>query len=285
MSKHFKLLTILLSVILCFSAFSLTALAVDADGDGYDDITGEYIGGGSGVSGGDTPVYTDPYVEPDPVNTDPYVEPDPAVTDPYVEPDPVATEPAYEEPGDSYSSSGNGNSGDYYIGDEPSYLGGGQSYVAPESTAPSVPLKNANENIDVNELSSNDWKDISANLKNASTQSDGDDFSFIQKNNSSGDNGYLILISGVLLIVLSLAGITYFIASGASRRKKLAAAGAGGGRGGNYSGGNRYRASDDYDDGYRVSRKEEKKKAKHSERYDTADIRLPKKNNSKNRYR
>ncbi len=278
MSKHFKLLVILLSVILCFSAFSITAMAIDADGDGYDDETGELIGGDSSDVEPD-PVYTDPYVETDPVVTEPYAEPDPVVTEPYAETDPVVTEPVYDP---NYNQSSDYDYNNDYIADPPSYVGGGQSYVAPISTAPSVPLIDANENIDVNELSSNDWKDISANLKNASNSSDGDDFSFIQNNNSSGDNGYWLLITGVVFVLLSLAGITYFFVSGASLRKKLASTGAPA-RSGSYQ--NRYRASDDYDDGYRVSRKEEKKKAKRSSRYDTAEINLPKKNNSKNRYR
>ncbi len=278
MSKHFKLLVILLSVILCFSAFSITAMAIDADGDGYDDETGELIGGDSSDVETD-PVYTDPYVETDPVVTDPVYDPDPVYTDPYVETDPVVTDPVYEP---NYNQSSDYDYNNDYIADPPSYVGGGQSYVAPVSTAPSVPLIDANENIDVNELSSNDWKDISANLKNASNSSDGDDFSFIQNNNSSGDNGYWLLIIGVVLVLLSLAGITYFFVSGASLRKKLASAGAPA-HSGSYQ--SRYRASDDYDDGYRVSRKEEKKKAKRSSRYDTAEVNLPKKNNSKNRYR
>lgn len=282
MSKHFKLLVILLSVILCFSAFSITVMAIDADGDGYDDETGEFIGGNSSNVDPE-PVYTDPYVEPDPDVTNSYVEPDPDVTEPNYDPDSDVTEPNYDP---DYNQSSNYDydydDDDDYIDDSPSYVGGGQSYVAPISTAPSVPLIEANENIDVNELSSNDWKDISANLKNASNSSDGDDFSFIQKNNSSGDNGYWLLIIGVVLVLLSLAGITYFFVSGASLRKKLALTGAPA-RSGSYQ--NHYRASDDYDDGYRVSHKEEKKKAKRSSMYDTAEINLPKKNNSKNRYR
>lgn len=282
MKKHLKLLAIVLSVILCFTAFSLTVAAVDSDGDGYDDITGELIGGDSSMV---EPEPTDPpYTEPEPEPTDPpytepdYTEPEPDYTDaPYTEPDYTEPtyDPGYEEPSDYESES---SDDDYYIPDPPSYVGGGQSYVAPESTAPSVPLIETNEDIDVNELSSNDWKEISANLKNASNSSDGDDFSFIQKNTSSGDDGYWLLILGVVLVLLSLAGITYFFVSGAMTRKKLASAGSqskGGSQG-------RYRSNDDYDDGYKTSHREEKKKAKRSSRYDTAEVTLPK---NRNRYR
>ena len=42
MKKQLKLITALLSISLCMSSFSLTASAVDADADGYDDVTGEF---------------------------------------------------------------------------------------------------------------------------------------------------------------------------------------------------------------------------------------------------
>lgn len=276
MTKHFKLLAILLSVIFCFSVFTYTVWAVDADGDGYDDITGEPIDG-------DEPVYTDPvYTEPpvdptdEPSNVDPTDEPsyvDPTDEPSYVDP---TDEPSYEEPQSSWEPP---------IADPPSYVGGGQTYVPPASTAPSVPLIDAEHNIDVNELSSNDWKDIAAKLKNADASvDDGDDFSFIQKNNSAGDNGDWVLILGIVFVIFSIAGIVYFIASGVSLRKKLAYAGSSGAASKHSSNAqNRYRANDDYGDGYRVSRKEEKK-AERNRRYDTADIRLPK-NNTRNRYK
>lgn len=277
MSKHFKLLTILLSVILCFSAVTFVVGAIDADGDGYDDETGEFVGGGSSAVEPDPTYYTDPYVEPEPDYTDPYVEPEPDYTDPYVEPEPDYTEPYYN-PGSS--DTGGDNS---YVADPPSYVGGGQSYVAPVSTAPSVPLIDSDNNIDVNELSSNDWKAISASLKNANNNSgsDSDDFGFIQNNNSSGDNGQWLLITGILLILLSLSGISYFIFSAVSRRKKFAYAGTAQ-KPAAYE--NHYHLNDDYGDGYRVSKKNNKKKTDRSRKYDTADIKLPKNSNG-NRYR
>ncbi len=283
MSKPFKLLTILLAVIFCFSALTLTVWAIDADGDGYDDETGEIIGGNSSM------------VDPEPVYTDPPVATDPPVyTDPYVETDPpIQTEPVTDYVGSGGDYSSDGDESDYVPDDydepsydEPSYLGGGQSYVPPASTAPSVPLIKTDDNIDDSELSGNDWKDISANLKNASSAgSDGDDFSFIQNNNSADDNGQWLLIFGVGLVVLSLAGITYFILSGVMMRKKLASAGVSA-KASDGQSPNRYRASNDYGDGYKTSKKEEKK-INRSRRYDTAEINLPKskKNNTKNRYR
>lgn len=272
MNKHFKLLTILLSAILCLSAFSLTVWAIDADGDGYDDETGEYIGGD----------ITDP-----PVNTDPIY--DPTDEPPYNPTDPTSYEdptdpPSYEYPTDPPQDSpqiSDDDNNSYFV-DEPSYVGGGQSYVAPISTAPSVPLIDAGHDIDDSELSSKDWKDISANLKNAgSGGDDSDDFRFIQNNSSKGDDGNWLLIIGVVLVLLSIAGIVYFIASGVLLRKKLAPAAAGAAHSGSTQ--SRYRSNDDYDDGYKVSKKEAKQKDR-SRRYDTADIKLPK-NKSKNRYR
>ena len=87
MSRNTKLITVLLSIILCFSICSFAVFALDMNGDGYDDETGEYIG---------QVVVTDPVV-PDPVVTDPVV-PDPIVTDPVIYTDPVVnTDPVPTE--------------------------------------------------------------------------------------------------------------------------------------------------------------------------------------------
>lgn len=79
-----------LSIVIIISLFcTTTVLAVDFDGDGYDDETGEYIGIATEAPY-EEPVYTAP------VYTDPIVE-----TTQYVEPateQPVATQAPYEEP-------------------------------------------------------------------------------------------------------------------------------------------------------------------------------------------
>mgnify|MGYP000768415155 FL=1 len=68
------------------------------------------------------------------------------------------------------------------------------------------------DTIDDKTLSQSDWNDISANLKNASlTDSDGDDFNFIKKNTSKSDNGHWMLYAGIVCLILSVAGIVYFI--------------------------------------------------------------------------
>ena len=288
MSRNTKLITVLLSIILCFSICSFAVFALDMNGDGYDDETGEYIG---------QVVVTDPVV-PDPVVTDPVV-PDPIVTapviytDPVVNTDPVPTEyvpvetepvteaPDYDyevtEPVENYWDVENEDNGN----DDEIYVGGGQTYVEPVETAPAAALYDSNHKIDDKELSDNDWKDISANLKNASLSDsdDGDDFNFIKKNDSTSDNGDWMLIAGLVLLLLGLAGIIYVVASAVLRNKKMknmpsgeyAVAGASG----------HYRSNSDYDDGYKTSSKREYKK---SRRYDTADVKLPKINGGR-RYR
>ncbi len=286
MSRNTKLITALLSIILCFSICSFAVFAADMNGDGYDDETGEYIG---------EVIVTDPIV-PDPVVTDPVtIETDPVVieTDPVtIETEPVATEyvpvetqavtnaPSYEvetDPVENYWEVENEDNGD----DDEIYVGGGQTYVEPVETAPSAALYDSNHKIDDNELSDNDWKDISANLKNASASDsdDGDDFNFIKKNDSTADNGDWMLIVGLVLLLLGIAGIVYVIASAVIRRKKmknmptgqLATATSGSGR---------YRSNSDYDDGYRS----ERKKLDKSRKFDTADVKLPKNSNGR-RYR
>ncbi len=275
MSRHSKLFTVLLSIIFCFSiyTFTLTVSAVDADNDGYDDDTGEIIVTDPPYT---DPVYTDdPYAEPvtdepyvEPVTDEPYVEPEPETEEQYVEPE--TEQYYYEDPNDNYDE--NEESSDFYVG-------GGQSYVEPLSTAPSAALYDSNHVIDDSVLSNGDWNDIAANLKNASRTDDGsDDFGFIKNNDSLGDNGEWMLIVGIMCLLLSAAGITYLIASSVMRRKKIA--------GGSYSSGRpavaasgtggRYRSNSDYDDGYRVSSKCAQKKIDRSRKYDTADVKIPK---------
>ena len=256
MNLRHKLITALLSIVLCISIFTITAYAIDLDGDGIDDEV---------VTNPTEIVETEPpYVEPE--TEPPYVEPE---TDaPYVEPD----DPYYDSESSEiyYDSDNGGESSEFYVG-------GGQSYVPPVSTAPSAPLYESNHKIDDSVLSNNDWKDISANLKNAG-QGDGndsDDFGFIKNNDSLSDNGEWMLYAGIACLALSAAGIAYVIISSVNKHKKLsggfnrsqyAYAGAENGR---------YRSSSDYDDGYK-NEKADKKKVNKSRRYDTADIKLPK---------
>ena len=278
MTKHSRLITALLALIFCFSAITVFSVPAFAESQASQ---------GSETPGGDAPA-----VDPEPVYTDPITpEPEPVYTDP-VTPEPVYTEPPYVDPGSGGNSggenSGGGNSdggssgssdssgsGTVYYdsdGNEHSdqsdvYVGGGQSYDPPVSTAPSVPLVKTESNIDVNELSKNDWNDIKKSLEKASkgTSSDGDDFSFIQKNTAKEDNGHLVLVIGIGMIVLSLAGFVYLIVSAIMRRKKIAAGGVSHSSGSHAAGAPRYRSDNDYDDGY-------SRASKNASKYDTADI-------------
>ena len=124
------------------------------------------------------------------------------------EPEPEPTEPYYEEPTYSYDDK------PYYSDGDDVYVGGGQStYTVPETTAPPAQMYSVSrDTIDDKTLSQSDWNDISANLKNASlTDSDGDDFNFIKKNTSKSDNGHWMLYAGIVCLILSVAGIVYFI--------------------------------------------------------------------------
>ena len=276
MNKHLKLITALLSIILCISVFTLSASALDADGDGYDDETGEYIG-----------VYTEPvYTEPiytEPVYTEPvYTEPvytEPVYTEPaydYTEPVYDYTEPVYDYDDDynDYDDAQSSDSyNDYDFDTEYDVDYSADSYVAPETS----PLYESDREIDDSELSKSDWDYIKANLNNADGSDDGsDDFNFIKKNDSKGDNGDWMLIVGVVCILLSIAGITYVIASAVIRRKKT--------KGSAYASASasnpRYRSDDDYGDGYKSS-KSEKKKLDRSRKYDTADVVLPRNKNGR----
>lgn len=149
-----------------------------------------------------------------------------------------------------YDSDGNS-----YSNQDDVYVGGGQSYQPPVSTAPTAALYETDKKVDVNELSKNDWGDLSKLLKNTGTaEGDGDDFAFIQNNTSKKDNGHWIVIAGLLCILLSITGFVYLIASKIRRRKKI--------REGNITKtsdpqkkGAVRRANDDYNDGYGSNRK------------------------------
>lgn len=266
MSRRNKLITALLSIVLCFSMFTFTAFAV-----------GESESGGGDVPASEAPVdpvVPEPEPEPEPEPTPaPEPEPEPQYTDPA--PDPGYVDPGYSYEDDSssqiyYDSDNGGESSEFYVG-------GGQSYVPPVSTAPSAPLYESNRKIDDSVLSNSDWKDISASLKNAGkgSENDSDDFGFIKNNDSLSDNGEWMLFTGIACLALSAAGIAYVIISAVSKRKKLS----GGLSGKQYAyagaGNGRYRSSNDYDDGYKDA-KDEKKKVDRSRRFDTADVNLPK---------
>lgn len=139
------------------------------------------------------------------IETEPAPEPEPTYAP---EPEPEPTEPYYEEPTYSYDDK------PYYSDGDDVYVGGGQStYTVPETTAPPAQMYSVSKDtIDDKTLSQSDWNDISANLKNASlTDSDGDDFNFIKKNTSKSDNGHWMLYAGIVCLILSVAGIVYFI--------------------------------------------------------------------------
>lgn len=305
MSKINKLMVVILSVIFCFSAFSLCAFAVGEDegNGGYSDvITDDNQGGGD--NGGDN-VDIPPENSGSDSDNGGYIDDnggnagDSSVTDDYgngngnSNSDSGNTDYNYDS---GYSDSDNGNyssdydynysdSNDYsddsaysdnYYYDEPSYLGGGQTYVEPENIAPSASLYDVNGSISDKTLNSGDWSDISERLKNASNSADdGDDFAYIQNNDSTTDNGNWMLIVSILCFVLSAAGILYFIVLTVQTKKSgrfAVSANSGravksGSSGGDY-----------YGDGYRTS---SAKRSNKSSKFDTADVTLPKSATSK----
>ncbi len=265
MSRHTKVIAALLTAVFLFSTIGAISAYAEAD-----------------VNQDPDPVVTEqPYnPEPEPTYPDMPVDPDPVVTEQPYNPEPYNPDPYIDDGGNSGGGSGsgsggsssgsntgnNGNNGSGWVdGDgnvfsspEEVYVGGGQSYQPPQSTAPSAALyETKNKKIDDNTLSSNDWGDIASKLKNAgNTVADDDgsgDFTFIQQNTAKEDNGHWIIIVGAACLLLSLIGFIYLIASAISRRRKLKGAMAAGGSQGGY-----YRANDDYDDGYKPAAKKEK---------------------------
>ncbi len=171
-----------------------------------------------------------------------------------------SSEYSYDNSNDSVYYDGDGNS---YSNQDEVYVGGGQSYQPPVSTAPPAALYETNNKIDVNELSKKDWGDIANLLKNTgSSESDGDDFAFIQKNTSKVDNGHWIIIVGIICILLSVTGFIYLIASGIHRRKMIKAGNIGKNSAQQPRYGEPQRANDDYDDGFKSSSKKSKQNSR-----------------------
>lgn len=275
--KKFKLAISVIAVLMCFGAFSMTAYADDPVTGDVSDISSapEVPNDVSDIGGDDTSSDTGGDI----VSSDIIDEPTaPDISEPDIPDDSYSSSYTVEDPtysGDEY----NNGDDDYYYGDDyyassydgtdyySSYVGGGQTYVVPESTAPPAALYDVTGRVDGKELNSSDWDDIAESLKNASADDGGDDFSFIQKNNSNFDNGEWMLFAGIACLVLSVAGIVYVIISSAKARRKFSFANNGKQAVAAVSG------SDAYGDGYSGSsgsKKSDKSK------FDTAEVKLNK---------
>lgn len=302
MSRKNKLLIVLLSVIFCFSVFSLSALAVDENEDdgGYSDVIpgeGQIGNDGNGGEFVDTPPDYDNSDSDN--NTDNVGDNNGDYSD-----DNNSSDNSSDISGDNSGNNSddysdnydNGyydnNSDDYnsyyysdyydgydeqsgyeqvedYYGDY-SYVGGGQTYVPPENIAPSASLYDSNGVISEKTLNNSDWNDISERLKNASNSADdGDDFSFIQNNNSLSDNGGWMLIASILCFVFSAAGIVYFIVLTVQNKKQCNFASATD----NAKASKTSAGRDYYGDGYKSN---SGKSSKRYSKFDTAEVTLPK---------
>ena len=165
--------------------------------------------------------------------------------------------------GSSYYDS-NGN--EYNSPDEV-YVGGNQTYTPPASTPSTTAalFDTSKDKVDEKTLTNSDWDTIKSKLtaSNASEIKTGVvDFSDMQKSNvSSGNNGHWLLIIGIALTILSIAGFIYFIVSTSNRRKKAASVHTGSKPSASAAGaqnGGRYRESSDYDDHYDTGAKKKK---------------------------
>ena len=174
--------------------------------------------------------------------------------------------------GGQTSYSGGGSGGGTYYGDEGKeystpedvYVCGDQTYTPPASTPSTTAAlyDTSKEKFDDKTLSKNDWKSIKDKLSNSNASEINSgvvDFSDMQDVASEENNGHWLLIIGIALTLLSLAGFGYYIYSSVSRRKKTAPVKSGAEK---HSGG-RYRdENDDYDDEFSTGEKHVKSKIK-----------------------
>ncbi len=282
MIKQHKPIITLLTFIFCITAFGFNAYAVGEN-------AGELPSGGDDTSSIVEPPTYAPPVDSAPQSSESYISSD---TSQYV-PDYNSSSNyySYSEP-DYYSSSNNydynyNNNYNEYSQSSEVYVGGGQTYDPPATTAASVPVYDVDSRkIDDSVLSSKDWKDIQSSLNNAGDSNAGnDDFSFIKNNDSKLNNGEWMLILGIALIILSLAGITYVVIEMVKKRKGVTV------------GGHNQRKMPDRanphnavahrpqnnrnDAAYKAYQKTQQKKLNRSRKYNTAEVHIPKNSNGK----
>lgn len=257
MKKYSKLFAVFCSVLMCLSVCMFSVYADNESGaqpaDPGQDSESQYS---QSDDQSDVPYIPDPAPDQssEAQSSDvPYIpEQDPASS--YDDGGGYDSQTSYES---SYDDTNSGNNvyydsdGNSYSNQSDVYVGGGQSYQPPVSTAPPAALYDTDKKIDVNELSKKDWGDISKLLKSsgqADSNGGADDFAFIQNNTSKTDNGHWIIIAGIICIALSVVGFIYLIVSNINKRRKIKA--------GNISkstpgkSANQYRSNDDYNDGY-----------------------------------
>lgn len=276
MIKQHRLITALLTFIFCITAFSFTAYAVGEN-------TGDQPSGGDDTSSIIEPPTYAPPVESDPQSSQSDVSSD----TPQYNPDYNNSSNYYSEP-DYYSS----NDYDYNDNSQSSelYVGGGQTYDPPASTAASVPVYDVDsKKIDDSVLSSKDWKDIQASLNNAGDSNSGDDdFSFIKNNDSKLNNGDWMLFLGIALIILSIAGISYVVIEIIKQRKGVTVGGFSHrkmpGRVKSRNAVAHRPQSNHNDAAYRSYQKAQEKELERSRKYNTAEVHVPK-NSSGKRYK
>ena len=213
--KKIRFISLILAVIFCLSGIALTVFAAD---EAVDD------GDSSSIDvdpGNEDPLSDDPVVDPgyeDPVSDDPVV--DPGYEDP-VSDDPVV-DPGYE---DSGNDSGYVDDNYYYYDEDPIYYGDSSNYSyysddnnrAAGSVSDYTSLYNSSS-LNDSDLASVKWDNITLDEKEIKTGAA--DFSALQTDVVSEDNGYWILYVGLILIGLSVLGILYFIIATVSAKKK-----------------------------------------------------------------
>lgn len=284
MNKKIKLITLLLTLIFSLSVMSFTAYAVDGDDSGN-------------YATEAPPVDDEPIVDPEPVPDDPTSPPD-EPTD-YPESSDTSSDSSDDDESDvssdssSYDDNSSSSDSSNYSSDYSDYSSQSSTYYDYEynedaedsysSTYSQSEMYNNAGKVDVNELSNDDWDAIAKGLANAESldTGGGDDFNFIKKNNSSADNGLWMLITGAVLVILSILGISYVIITSMKAKRNYAYAGNNNPQKAAHK--NVNRPSNDYGDGYSNSRRAPRK-TKRME--DTSDIYLPKSTrNGGSRYR
>ena len=214
MNKKIKIISLLLIMVLCMTAFVFTVTAATIDND---TITGADVNGDNPSSGepsadtsSDTPSYSEDPSSDTPSSEDPSSDTPSYSEEPTVPPSSEVTPPGGNTGGTVYPEFSNGDNDGTDNDDQ----------ITNEVTDKVVMYEpDKNNNLEPEKK----WSNITLDTSKAPKEGEVQSFKTIKTNTSTEDNGDYILYIGLALIVLAVIGILYYTIATVTYRKKLKA--------------------------------------------------------------
>ena len=214
MNKKIKIISLLLIMVLCMTAFVFTVTAATIDND---TITGADVNGDNPSSGepsadtsSDTPSYSEDPSSDTPSSEDPSSDTPSYSEEPTVPPSSEVTPSGGDTGGTVYPEFSNGDNDGADNDDQ----------ITNEVTDKVVMYEpDKNNNLEPEKK----WSNITLDTSKAPKEGEVQSFKTIKTNTSTEDNGDYILYIGLALIVLAIIGILYYTIATVTYRKKLKA--------------------------------------------------------------